>query len=312
MNRWKEYVVALSEAEALAVLAEASGRGRVIAGGTDLVVQFRDGQRRADVLVDITQIESLKRITVDEGALSISAAVTHQELLEYLARNDQFPSLKGALSALGSPQIRNQGTVVGNVASGHGSADAGIALLALGGELVVLSRNGRRRVSLKDYYQAGEQPRLDSTLEIAVEVRVKIPPMQQKSAYARMGRRRGFSRPVISCAAVISIDGGRITEARIAVGPVLREPYRSEALAPCTQCFSACRVCRPFRVLPVEEYLIGKSPEPSVFTCAAGIASEVVTPRNSVVNGTSKYRRLVVEALVKRALSEAAFAGHHD
>lgn len=307
VNRWKEYVVALSEDEALRLLTNASGQGRVIAGGTDLVVQFRDGRRRADVLVDITRIESLRKVTATENYLTVGAAVTHRELLEYLVVNDLFPGLRGALQTLGCPQIRNQGTVVGNIANMHGWADVGTAMLALGGELLILSRDGRRLVSLEDFYdRSSKQAKLDSTHEIAVEVRVKIPPRQQVSAYVRKGRRKGFSRPVMSCVVAITLNGDEIEDARIVVSPVLREPYRDRTLSPCTSCFPACRMCQPYRILAAERYLVGKRVKPQVLNHAAKQASEAIpTIRSSAVNGTSEYRRLMVEALVKQALSDA-------
>ncbi|MGE5542471.1 MAG: FAD binding domain-containing protein [Bacillota bacterium] len=315
MNRWKDYVVARSEDEALSALLRASGQARVIAGGTDLVVEFRDGRRHADMLVDIMRVPSFKRIALDAGVLSIGAAVTHDEVLRYLGGGqDGLPVLAQALRSIGSPQIRGQATVVGNLASGHGSADGGIALLALEADFVVLNEGGRRRVSVDDYYRAADHARIDSTREIIVELQVKAPYDQAVGAYARKGRRRGFCRATAGCAVVLDVDGGvagaetsggRIAKARIAVGPVLRERFRGRAMPPCTQCFSTCRMCRPVRLPSAEEYLAGRPIEEAVIARAAEVGSEAVTLRSSVVNGSSDYRRLVVRGLMERAIREA-------
>lgn len=125
---WVAYRRPKSIAEALTLLDEAAGRGRVIAGGTDLILQLRQREYGADLLVDITGIEELKHIQEDDGWIQIGAAVTHAEVAKNSLIQKEARALAEGCAQVSSPQIRNMATLVGNVISAQPAADGAIPL----------------------------------------------------------------------------------------------------------------------------------------------------------------------------------------
>jgi len=139
---WAAYERPKSVAGALTLLGQAAGRGRVIAGGTDLVPQLRQREYCPDLLVDITGIEELKRIEENDGWIEIGAAVTHAEVAKNALIQKEARVLAEGCARVGSPQIRNMATLVGNVISAQPAADGAIPLTALEAEIKVVSKPG--------------------------------------------------------------------------------------------------------------------------------------------------------------------------
>ena len=134
---WIDYQRPKTISDALTLLEQAKGRGRVIAGGTDLTLQLRRGEYAADLLVDITGIEELRQIREDNGWIYIGAAVTHAEVAKNPLILKEATALAEGCAQVGSPQIRNIATLVGNVISAQPAADGAIPLTALGAEIKV-------------------------------------------------------------------------------------------------------------------------------------------------------------------------------
>ncbi len=128
---WLDYQRPKSVSEALTLLEQAEGKGRVIAGGTDLVLQLRQGRYQADLLVDITGIADLRQIEEQEGWVHIGAAVTHAEVAQHRLIRKEANALAQGCAQVGSPQIRQMATLVGNIISAQPAADGAIPLLAL-------------------------------------------------------------------------------------------------------------------------------------------------------------------------------------
>ena len=141
---WQEYLFPSSVEEALAMLAGREERARLVAGGTDLIIELTEGRRAADCLVDITRIPELGKITLEDGMIVLGANVTHRQAAESPLVREQATVLAQACQAVGSLQIRNVGTLGGNVVNAMPAADGSIALLALEAEAEIADTTRRR------------------------------------------------------------------------------------------------------------------------------------------------------------------------
>jgi CO/xanthine dehydrogenase FAD-binding subunit len=150
---WIAYEKPESLSEALTLLKKAEGKSRLIAGGTDLVLQMKRGVYHADLLVDITGIPGLKKIEEDEGWIRIGASVTHAEVEKHPLIRREAKALSEGCGRMGSPQIRNIGTLAGNIVSAQPAADGAIPLMALDAEIKVVSASSERWLPLEEAYQ---------------------------------------------------------------------------------------------------------------------------------------------------------------
>lgn len=282
----QDYLIPRTVEECLELLKLHDGGARIIAGGTDLMLWLKRKKFDPKVLIDITEIEKLSLLGVRSGELEIGAADTHARVALHTEVLAMAPVLAEACASVGSPQIRNIATVVGNVVSAQPAADAAVALVALGARAEIISASGNRTEPVEDLYAGVGRCRVDSAREIVGRVFLKIPGPGSGSAFMRFAPRKALSLPVVNVAAVVFTDGGLITEARIAVGPVADRPYR------------------PLRA---ESFLAGAPvSDETVYYEAAELAGREVNPRDSLLRGSSQYRRQLVKVLVRRALQAAA------
>ena len=192
---WIAYERPKSISEALTLLEQAGGRGRVIAGGTDLVLQLRQGQQAADLLVDITGIDELKRIEEVDGWIRIGAAVTHAEVAKHSLIQKEAAALAQGCAQVGSPQIRNAATLVGNVISAKPAGDGAIPLMALEAEMIVASKDGERSVSMEEMYRGIGLSSINASSEVATEVRFRKLGEKGRTRFFRMARRKALTLP---------------------------------------------------------------------------------------------------------------------
>jgi carbon-monoxide dehydrogenase medium subunit len=283
---WYEYLLPSSVEEALAMLAERGGRARVMAGGTDLIIQLTEGQRSADCLVDITHIPELNRITLEDGMVVLGANVTHRQASESPLVRERATVLAQACRAVGSLQIRNVGTLGGNVVNAMPAADGSIALLALEAEAEIADGTGRKWVPLPDLFAGPGVSRVDSTREMLTALRFHALSERQGSALERIARRRALALPILICAVVVTLseDGGDFESAHIALGPV----------APV-----------PFRASQAEESLRGAPISLATMARAGEIAIQESQPRSSLLRASREYREEVIKVLVRRGLEQA-------
>ena len=148
----QEYLFPSSVEEALAMLAAHEGRARLMAGGTDLVIELTEGRRATDCLVDITRIPELGKITLEDGMIVLGANVTHRQASESPLVRERAAVLAEACQAVGSLQIRNVATLGGNVVNAMPAADGSTALLALEAEAEIADGTGRKWVPLGDLF----------------------------------------------------------------------------------------------------------------------------------------------------------------
>jgi len=283
---WQEYLIPSSVEEAQAILAERKGRARLVAGGTDLVIELTEGRRAADCLVDITRIPGLDRIALEDGMIVLGANVTHRQASESPLVRERATVLAQACQAVGSLQIRNVGTLGGNVVNAMPAADGSTALLALEAEAEIADGTGRKWAPLPDLFAGPGVSKVDSTREMLTAFRFRALGEGQASALERIARRRALALPILICAVVVSLsEGGEEFESvRIALGPV----------APV-----------PFRASQAEESLRGAPVSLETMARAGEIAMQESHPRSSLLRASREYREEVIKVLVRRGLERA-------
>jgi CO/xanthine dehydrogenase FAD-binding subunit len=268
------------EAELIAALSDPSAA--ILAGGTDLLVKIRGGLVRPGLLVDIGRVPTLRGIRRTEGAIEIGAAVPESDVLASPDVRDALPLLAAALRVLGSVQIRNRGTLGGNLVNASPAADSAIPLLLYDAELVLVGGSGERTVPLEGFFVGPGRTALGPG-EFIRTVRVPIPKTGGDAFYHKVGKRRALTIAIASLGALLRTEDGRFAEARLAAGSVAPTPIRLRA---------------------VEERLRGASLTDGAIAEAKRLAIEAVSPISDV-RATAEYRSRVVGDLVARALRAA-------
>ncbi len=284
---WQEYLCPRSIEEALDILRAYRGQARVIAGGTDLLLDLRRGQLTADCLVDITSIEALQQIELVGGLIVIGAGVTHSQAANSGLIQERASALAQATAQMGSPQIRNQATVVGNVLQAQPAADAAVALMALETEVEIVSPEGTRWEPMEGLYLGVGRCTVDSTREIVTRLRFPALGEGEGSAFLRLAKRKSLSLPMLNVAVAVSLKGGRFEWARIALGPVAPKPHRARS---------------------AEELLKGEEVDADSIEAAAEAVEAEAQPRSSRLRGSREYRRQMARVLTRRALEQAVAA----
>jgi len=270
--------------EAIGLLRQADGRAKVVAGGTDLVISLRNENQHPQLIIDITGIEELRKIEEKEGTISIGAAVTHSEISSSLLIKKFGKVLSDAASEVGSPQIRNLGTIGGNIVNASPAADTLPPLMVLNAIGKVVSTEGEKQVPLHQLFKGPYETSLRPH-ELLVHVTFQKLSSEMKSSFVRLARRNAMAIARMSLAIVLNIERRkkRIKDIRIAAGSVIPTPQRmSEA----------------------EAFLIGKSPDEGTLQRASTKVSGTMIDRSGVRPSTS-YKRPVVESLFVRAMKKA-------
>jgi carbon-monoxide dehydrogenase medium subunit len=205
--------------EAVRALADYAGEAQILAGGTDLLVNMKDGVTRPKYLIDIKHISEMRRIEAGgDGGLRIGACVTVNEVLEFKNLPPGMHALHEAASWLGTNQVRNRATVGGNLCNASPACDLGPSLLVLDARLRVLSAKGERTVLLKDFFTCPKETCL-LRHELVTEILIPSSP-GTLSGFAKRTRIRGHDLSVVNAAAAIR-DGKHL---RIALGAVAPKP----------------------------------------------------------------------------------------
>ena len=286
MGGWKNYHTPGTVEEAIAVLHDYDGSARVIGGGTDLLVETRRGLRRPyEAMVDASRIAGLNTISQTEAGIVIGCGVTHTEIVndERIARHGQC--LAESCSVIGGPQVRNVGTLAGNVAHALPAGDGTIGLLALGGEVEIAGTSGRRWMPAKDTFIGPGKSVIDRHREVLTRLRFEPTGRGEGSAFHRVMRPQGLCLPIISMAARLTVDGGNITAASISMGPVGPVPWFAE---------------------PAAEVLVGGPANHEQFEKAVAIVLANVTLRTSKYRATEEYRSAMIRTYLPLILARAA------
>lgn len=266
--------------EAVDLLAEHAGRARVVAGGTDLLLELERRQRPGvDTLIDVTRIPELGGVEETGGRIRIGALVTHNEVAASETCRDALRPLAEACREVGSPQLRNRATVVGNVVTASPANDTITPLRALGADVVAVSTRGERRIPLAELHTGPRTTVLDGDeLVVALEV----PPLGpgDRAVFVKSGLRSAQAISVVHATVLLRFAGETVAEARILLGSV----------APTV-------VSAP----EAEALLVGTTLDEGAVVAAAEAAARSVAPIDDV-RATAEFRRHLVGVLVARAL----------
>ncbi len=272
--------------EALAILARHRERARLIAGGTDLVLEMRRGVRTGvEMLVDISRVGGLDRIEQDsEGIIHLGPLVTHADVVASdLAWSRALPLAQASLE-VGAPPLQARSTVVGNLVTASPANDTISALTALDAWLTIRSERGERRESLADFYPGIRRTTLASDEMVAG---VSFPGLSdgQSGVFVKLGLRMAQAISVVHMALFLERDAEGVTnQARIALGSVAPVIVRSPG---------------------AEEALLGRELDETTIAAAARAAAEGISPIDDL-RGTADYRRWTTEVMVRRALTALA------
>jgi carbon-monoxide dehydrogenase medium subunit len=283
---YDDYVTPSSVEEAVAALASLRGAGRIISGGTDLILQLQHREREASCLIDVTTIRGLSEIKRDGSFVIVGAAATFAQLERHPIIRGQAPVLAQAASWVGSPQIRNVGTLAGNVVNAQPAADGSIALLALDAEAEIANLTGRQWVPLSSLFVSPGVSRVDATMEMITAFRFRPQASLEGSAFERFARRKALALPLINVGVRVQLDAdrSRARAVRIAIGPVAPVPFR------------ACEA---------EKALLDRELDEAAVREAAAAAALESKPRSSLLRAGKEYRVELVRVLTQRALSRA-------
>ena len=285
-SRWDSYHTPGSVAEALELLQHYDGRARVVGGGTDLLVEIRRGLRRPfEAMVDVSGIAGLGSISHTQDYIVIGCGVTHTQIVSDAGIVRHGTCLAESCGVIGGPQVRNAGTLAGNVAHALPAGDGTIGLLALGGEVEIAGTTGTRWIAAKDTFLGPGKSVIDRQREVLTRLRFKPTGAREGSAFHRVMRPQGLCLPIISMAARLEVDGDTITSASIGMGPVGPVPW-----------FAA----------PVAEALVGGTTSTRQYDKAVDVALDNVTLRTSKYRATEEYRTTMIRTYLPIILARAA------
>ncbi|MBI4013393.1 MAG: xanthine dehydrogenase family protein subunit M [Candidatus Rokubacteria bacterium] len=276
-----EYVEPATVEEALAALA--GEEARVLAGGVSLMVLLRNRLLTPRRLVNLKTVPGLDGIAVGpDGALRVGALATHRALERSPLVRERWALLAQAAGHVGSPPIRNMGTIGGNVCHGDPAADLPAALCALDARLRVVGPGGEREIPAAEFHRGYYETALGPA-EILREIVVPPAPPGARGVYLKL-RRTATDLAVVGVAAQLEVAHGRCRWARLAVG-------------------AAAAV--PVRLRDAEACLVGRTPDEAAAREAAALAGRAVDPLDDA-RGSAWYRRRMVEVMVARAVLAAA------
>ncbi|MFO0907377.1 MAG: xanthine dehydrogenase family protein subunit M [Isosphaeraceae bacterium] len=281
-----DYLAPTSLAEATAALAGASGTARVLAGGTDLIVQLREKLRDADLVVDVKRIPELMELSYDpKRGLRLGASVPCYQIYENPEIAAAYPALADATRIVGGWQIQSRASVGGNLCNASPAGDTIPALVALGAVCRVVGPAGPREIAAESF---GVGPGRNALQRGELLVAIEIPPPAPRSgsAYERFIPRNEMDIAVVGVGAWVRLDpsGTTIEEARIALG----------AVAPTIRLAA-----------DASAWLAGQPATEATFAAAGERAQAVASPISDM-RGTAEFRRHLVGVLTRRTLERAA------
>jgi len=269
--------------EALDILTRHGAEAKLMGGGTDLGLKMRAGLLAPRHLVSLSRVAGLNRISYrDDDGLVIGGSTRISEVAAHPEVRRHYPALAQACAVMATPQIRNMGTVAGNLANAAPSADTAAPLLAYRASVVLVERGGRRQVKLTDLFRGPGLTDLEPG-EILEAIRVPAPPHRCGSAYQRLSERSQVDIAAVGVAGFVALDlAGTIIGARLALGAVAPTPVR------CPE---------------AETLLEGQAPTPELLRRASVACVRASRPIDDL-RASANYRRSMVQVLAQRVLEQ--------
>ncbi len=267
--------------EAVGLLAEHGDDAKVLAGGHSLIPLMKLRLAAPAHLIDITRIEALRGIGEEDGELRIGATTTENELIASELLRSKCPLIAEAAEVIADPQVRNRGTIGGNLVHGDPGNDQPAIMLALGASLVLRSAGGERVVSLDGFYQGVFTTGIEPN-ELLTEVRVPVPPPGTGHSYQKLKRKVG-DFATAAAAALITLEGETCSRAAITLTNL---------------------GATPIRVGDAESLLTGKAIDDALIDQAGGLATAASDPAADL-RGSVDYKKHMAGEMTKRAIRQA-------
>jgi carbon-monoxide dehydrogenase medium subunit len=278
---WNEYISAASIDEVLRVLADRGSRARIIAGGTDLILELERGSRTGiDTLIDVTRIPGIDTITRDEdGIIHLGAIVTHNDCAASKLLQDHAYPLARAAWEVGAPQIRNRATVAGNLITASPANDTITPLMALGASVELRSLNGSRKIPLAKFY-TGVRKNIMRPDEMLVDISFPETQTNQRGTFIKLALRRAQAISIVNVALILTLNDQQIESASITLGAVAPTIIHARS---------------------AEEFLEGKELNADTIDRAAELAMNDSKPIDDL-RGSAAYRREMARVITRRGL----------
>jgi carbon-monoxide dehydrogenase medium subunit len=280
-----EYLEPESIEEALAILSRYQGKSKIIAGGTDLMLQMRNKAIRPEYVVDITRIPGLDYITFDDQqGLRLGALTTIRGLETSVELQRKYPVISQAASQLGSVAIRNVATVGGNLCNALPSAETSQALLALSAQVRIIGPGGERTTPLEGFF-TGVGKTLLKPDELLLEILVPESPPHTSGIYIKHSPRGPIDLAIVNITVLMTMEQDHkvCRDAKIVLGAVSPTPFRAKK---------------------AENVLKGKRVDGALIDRAAQVASDEANPRRGSIRGSFEYKKEMVKVLTGRAIRE--------
>ena len=255
---------------------------KIVAGGTDLVVQMRMGKLKPSTVADIRGIRELRGIRESDEGLEIGALTTIEEIRESSLVERLAPPLWEAAQEFATWQIRNMGTLGGNLCNASPAADTAPPLMVLGARVRTARLGGGRTIPIEEFFRGPGETILEKG-ELLTHVHIPRPGDSEGHAFQRLGRRVAHILSIVSAAAAVGVEDGRIGWVRVALGSVAPTPVRART---------------------VERELTGKTPSRDLIKSASEKVLNDIKPISDV-RASAEYRRAMSVVLVRRVLEKA-------
>jgi len=279
------YLAPTSLQAAVGLLAEHRGAVKVLAGGTDLMLQLQDGMFAPDYVVDVKNVPELMSLSFDPtSGLTIGAATSLRSIETSEIVREKYPHLATGASEVGSVQIRNQASFGGNICTATPSADGIPALVSLDATARIASVRGERTVALAEFFKGVRRTVLEPD-ELLVDLHIPAPAAKTSGSYVKLNTRPQMDLAIVGVAATITLadDGETIKKAAICLGAV---------------------ATTPLRVPEAEEILVGQAISEDLLAAAGAAAARAARPISDV-RASAEYRREQCDLMTRRALRTA-------
>lgn len=283
-----DYIRAGSVGEVCSLLAKYKKGAKVLAGGTDLLVRMKDREEEPKYLIGLKGINGLDKVVYDrKEGLRIGALATHKEVISSGVVGRRYPGLAEALEKIGTVQVRNLGTVGGNLCNAAPSADSAPILIVMGAKVKIAGANGEREVLLEKFFSGPGKTVLKSD-EIVVEVVVPNERLHSGARYEKLFARTSVDLACVgaACWVLKNPKTGVVRDVKIVLGAVAPIPMRAKG---------------------AERVIKGKVATAEVIKEAGEIASQEAKPISDI-RASAEYRREMVKVMVRRAVKGAVEA----
>jgi xanthine dehydrogenase iron-sulfur cluster and FAD-binding subunit A len=278
---WHTYYTPTTLDETLRLLARHGKEARLVAGGTDILIELERKIRAPQILIDISHIPGLDRIDFKKGAFHLGPLVTHHQAVASPEIVTHAYPLARACWEVGAPQIRNRGTIAGNLITASPANDTIVPLRVLSATVTLQSVRGKRTLLLHDFYKGVRKTAMADD-EMLVDIFFPAMSNEERGTFIKLGLRRAQAISVVNIAAILELHRDAIVKARIAFGSVAPTIVRAPE---------------------VENYLVGKSLTDEVIQQAGELALNAAKPIDDV-RGPADYRVEQLRVLTRRALRQ--------